>query len=212
MLQPNINLYPPCGWTFPVAGGVVLSGGSKSELIDKLAYWYSARDIAKDPEAEIDAHICNQYPHICRERDPAVPEPKPLAHLAAQRVEYLSRIYRTKEFKPVPQPEETKRRAAACADCKFRTDVPGTCVSCGDNSVFTRAAILSRFEIVEPPVPVASCALYGFDLPVATRLWCASDPAAPQHCWRHPSFVLGPDAGEASAVPAGGSGPASGDL
>lgn len=201
---PNPSLYPPSGWVFPISDGHKLSAGSKKELIVKMAYWYATQGIGTDPETDLDAYICSNYPSICRviaEGDERLPKPEEA--LAGHRLEYLSRIYRTMSLQKQVNAHEFQTRAETCASCPFRTQVPTGCVPCGDNSDFLRSAIITRFGVVGPEVPVASCQLYGFDLPIACRLVVDSDPKAPGHCWRRPSSSVGTDSPEASV---GGSG------
>lgn len=185
-LRFNPALFPPNGWVFHYAG-LDFKGGSRAELTQKVAFWFSSNGIPRDAASEIEAQLCSNHPGYCREEEPS---PEDQETLVARRQEYLSgKFHSVLQAKPSENPFAAQgvvsARSAICSACQFNVSDPRGCSSCVTASAATRAQILTRAKLTG--IKTGTCAFHGVDLPVAVRLSeqkRRGEAVSPSNCWR----------------------------
>lgn len=131
------NMTPPqrdgWGWTFK-DGPVMITGHTFDDLVQNVGAWrIKNRRPMGDPEKEIEAQICELWPHFCTpEKGEKMPPPADKGVTAGptliQRVsKWLSILGKSLPF--VNQ-DEAERRAAICASCKKNELWETGCATC----------------------------------------------------------------------------------
>jgi len=186
-LRMNPNLYPPDGYSFQDADGVLHRGESWRHLrMVVTAYRTRNRKPAGDLDAEINAYHCAKYAGLCYGNNPV---PHPVASgssVTAKVANWIGTIlgeFRRGLLRLVSR-EEAKRRAAICAVCPAQSSLSTVCSSCIASVESARRALLGDAGPVHQSL--YPCGLLGEDcqLSVHLALKPSVEKSLPANCWR----------------------------
>lgn len=192
-MTPNLNLYPPEGYSFRDARAGEITGGNWPEVINKLrAYRVRAGLPVGKPEEEVFEQFCGRHPDYCR-RGGASPGSTVRVAVKAQDFPYTVMNWLAATFTDLNRGkiktvsmEEAARRAMICANCHRQTVWRTGCMGCNKNiHVLINEVMKTRKET---PVSrgLQGCVAFGDDVRLAVHLDQKTKPVneKPPHCWR----------------------------
>lgn len=173
-------MYPGnTGWQFADPSGAVLVGGSRAELIARVAHFRALNKLpAGDPESEVDAYICSHNAKIC---DHVPLTAAPQKSLSKRVLAWLG-AYAGAHGAPVGS-AQASARASICSGCPHAVAYSINCSGCRGGALEVRAALLRKAPREATGAP-GGCMHYGWDNAAAVGFEHAPDPGAPQACWR----------------------------
>lgn len=217
------NVVPPGGWRFPDRSKAAtsrdlenaqtqwLESDTHDNLVALVTRYRTDNHLPPgQPEAEVDAHICEKWPHVCgcgtkqAQEDADAPQlvyGKPASKRLHERVAgWLANRYsiaQSQDGLATVTPEVAEHRASACIGCEYnvetwRADATRDCPSCADR---IRELDALGYKITQGKESVrktklGSCAITGQDCAVA--VWLAPQGLRharfyqvelPGHCW-----------------------------
>lgn len=195
MKTPNLNLYPPGGYSYedPTAG--VLTGGNWPEVILKLRdFRRRSRQPIGKPEVDVFTQFCERNPEYCRPsaapgtdqlgvavevRD--VPFPRRVLNWVAAT---FTRINRGKL--PFVSQEEAYRRANICANCPHQSVWNTLCSGCNKNIHLLVDEVMKDRKETAVCRGLQGCTVHNEDVRLAVHLDQpeSQNPTKPGFCWR----------------------------
>jgi hypothetical protein len=182
----NEGLFPPGGWKFKDATGVLHLGHDLASLVKVLANYRASAGLPPgDPEGEIVAAICKRSPQICTGR----PSPKvDLQALAIYVANFISKaslfVARHGKRQTIQDPTLAEARLMACKHCPHCVDWSVGCAPCQKGSETTVGNAIHPHRVI-PGSEKLACALARDSLAITPfDMNPAPIQSAPEHCWR----------------------------
>jgi hypothetical protein len=185
MMKFNSNLYPKDGYVYKNPDGAILR--STKGWTDLIARVKDYRRINKhepgNPEAEVHAQACANYPAYCSDSSRVVaPVATTRRSLKGIILQWLAEVRRKKADLKFVREGEVNARTIICALCPRNVALPDGCAPCKAAVREAREDILARKKITHSlnacDALQADCAvLVHLDTPALDR------PELPNHCW-----------------------------
>ena len=195
MPTPNLNLYPPGGYSYDDPKGGTISGGNWPEVIRKLRdFRIRAKLPVGAPEKEIFEQFCARYPEMCK---PSIsPENAKQGFVVDTRevafprlvMNWLAAAYTriNRGRLGFVSQEEAYRRAAICANCPSQAVWTTLCTGCNKNIHLLVDEVMRQRKENSISRGLQGCTTHGEDVRMAVHLDQAESktPKKPPHCWR----------------------------
>jgi hypothetical protein len=186
MRSVNPNMYPKGGYYFIESDGARIFGDTWPGVIRRVAaYRRRAGHPEGNPNADVINQACQRDPTICVETNQAYAAKLSESSLKSRVLAWLSgiRARREKELLPFSVEQDSRNRAAVCAQCSKNTPLPGGCATCKAVVTELEKDLLGRRFI---DGRLNACIVLGEDLPVSVHLeqTTVDNAELPPNCWR----------------------------
>lgn len=183
----NPNLYPPDGYIFRDAEGILHRGDSWRDLRRVIADFRTrnGRPVG-DLDAEINAYHCGKYPGLCHGENPIPPQPPRGSNLTARVLNWLAHLMgelRRNGVRFVSR-EQAAIRGEICSKCPAQSSLPTVCDACIATITSARRVALGEAGPVHKSLH--PCGILGEDCQISVHLEQkpSDERALPAGCWR----------------------------
>ena len=195
MKVPNLNLYPPDGYSYEDPKAGLIQGGNWPEVVLKLRDFRrrSKQPIGK-PEVDVFEQFCARNPEYCRPS--AAPGQDTLGvQIETREVSFPVRVmnWLASAFTRVNRgltkfvsQEEAYRRASVCASCPHQAVWTTLCTGCHKNIHLLVDEVMKDRKETAVCKGLQGCTVHNEDVRLSVHLDQPESTGTkkPTHCWR----------------------------